>query len=66
MQINLDKPLYTVQEASNLLRVGKTKFYEELAAGRIKAVKSGQRTLVTAQAVKDWIAALPAIPSTQK
>jgi len=56
---NISKPLYSVLEAISLLGIGKTYFYRELAAGRIRAVKSGRRTLVPAEAISDWIAALP-------
>lgn len=65
MQIKLDKPLYTVDEAIGLMRVGRTKFYQELAAGRIFLRKSGQRSLVPAEAIKKWIAALPVVSGSE-
>lgn len=57
--MQFDKPLYTVPETLKIIRMGHSKFYQELAAGRIKAVKAGHRTLVPAQSILDWIAALP-------
>jgi excisionase family DNA binding protein len=60
MEVN--QPLYSVPETLALLKIGRTLFYKEVAAGRIKAVKSGQRTLVPAQSIKDWIESLPALP----
>jgi excisionase family DNA binding protein len=38
------KPLLlSIDEAANLLSIGKTKLYAELAAGRLQAVKLGKR-----------------------
>lgn len=60
--MEVGQPLYSVPETLALLKIGRTKLYEEVAAGRIKAVKSGQRTLVPAQSIKDWIESLPTLP----
>lgn len=62
----LEKPLYSVAEASKLINVGKTRFYQELAAGRIRAVKSGKRTLVPAEAITEWVASLPPVTPAGK
>ncbi|WP_232629618.1 helix-turn-helix domain-containing protein [Methylobacterium sp. Leaf118] len=45
------KMRYTVDEACNLLSLGRTKFYEECAAGRIEFIKVGRRRYVTAEAL---------------
>ena len=39
--------------------VGKTKLYEELASGRLKAKKNGSRTLIPVVAAQAWLASLP-------
>ncbi|NBX73155.1 DNA-binding protein [bacterium] len=57
------QPLYSVAETLALIKIGRTKFYKEIAQGRIKVVKCGQKTLVTGQAIQDWIEALPRVPS---
>lgn len=66
MPIQIDQPLYSVAETLALIKIGRTKFYAELAEGRIRAVKCGQRTLVPGQAIQDWIEALPYIPAKPK
>ena len=41
--------------------VGKTKAYEEIKAGRLKAIKNGRATIITAEAAKAWLDSLPAL-----
>ena len=41
--------------------IGRTRTYEEINAGRLKALKSGRRTLIPVDAAEDWLNALPAI-----
>lgn len=40
--------------------VGRSFAYDQIAAGRLKAVKAGRITLITAEAERDWLEALPA------
>ncbi len=44
-----------------LKRVGwsRSGFYRELKAGRIKALKRGKSTIITAEAEKEWLDSLP-------
>lgn len=53
-----DKLAYTVQGFCEALGIGKTKFYEEVAAGRIETVKIGARTLITVPTVRRYMASL--------
>ena len=39
--------------------IGRSKFYEEHAAGRLKVRKIGRKTLVTMADAQAWLAALP-------
>ena len=39
--------------------IGRTIAYQEIAAGRLRAVKVGRRTLITRDAAEGWLAALP-------
>jgi excisionase family DNA binding protein len=39
--------------------VGRTSAYQEIAAGRLRAVKVGRRTLISHDAAEAWLAALP-------
>jgi hypothetical protein len=41
--------------------IGRTKAYEEINAGRLKARKIGSRTIITTDDAEDWLNALPAI-----
>jgi hypothetical protein len=41
--------------------VGRTKAYEEINAGRLRARKCGKRTIVTADDAEEWLRWLPAI-----
>lgn len=57
---NTDQPIaYTVDRALEALGIGRTKFYEEIKAGRLKAKKVGKRTLVTHADLNAWLSALP-------
>ncbi len=41
--------------------IGRTKVYEEIAAGRLHAVNAGGRTLIPVTAAESWLASLPPI-----
>jgi excisionase family DNA binding protein len=53
---------YTLREACEAIRVGRTKFYELLAAGDIKAVALGGKTLIPRASLEAYLAQLPPIP----
>ena len=57
------KILYSIPEASAALSLGRTKIYTEIKEGRLRALKSGRRTLITAEAIQEYIASLPALKS---
>jgi excisionase family DNA binding protein len=56
----------SVLDAARFAGVGRSTIYEELAAGRLRAVKVGRRTIIPQLALVDWMAGLPAYraPST--
>jgi excisionase family DNA binding protein len=54
----LDKPLYRISEAVELLPYSRSKLYELISMGRIRAVKEGGTRLITAQAIAEYIALL--------
>lgn len=56
----LKRPL-TVPEATFGYGLGRSKFYQEVAAGRIKLRKCGRRTLVAADDMEAWAAGLPIV-----
>ncbi len=39
--------------------VGRTQAYKEIAAGRLRAVKVGRRTLIPEDSAEAWLAGLP-------
>ena len=53
------KSLYTIDEFCQKANIGKTKAYEYLKNGQIKAVKMGNKTLIPASSIDDWINSLP-------
>ncbi len=50
---------YRVKEACDKLSISRSTLYEEIAAGRLKAVKCGSRTLIPTAAAKSWLHSLP-------
>ena len=48
-----------VSEACSALAISRSKFYLELAAGRLHAVKCGRRTLIPVPSIKAWLDGLP-------
>jgi excisionase family DNA binding protein len=49
----------TINEASALFRIGRTKLYELINSGHIRAFKLGRRTLVLASSVREFVETLP-------
>lgn len=45
---------YTVKEFCADHAIGRTSFYEEVAAGRLQACKIGKKTVVSAEAAEAW------------
>ena len=44
---------------------GRTKAYEELKSGRLRAHKIGKRTIITEDDAEDWLRRLPLIEVAQ-
>ena len=61
MRIEAPTPLaYSPREAANLCGIGLTKLYSEISNGKLRKLKAGRRTLITAAAIQDWLTALEA------
>lgn len=52
--------LFSAAEARRMAGLGTTKFYEEIASGRLSIVKNGRRTFVRASELQRYIDALSA------
>jgi excisionase family DNA binding protein len=50
-----------VPEACASLSISKSKLYLEVAAGRLRAVKCGSRTLIPVEAADAWLRSLPTL-----
>ncbi len=57
-----EKWAYTPKEACEALRIGRTKLYELLSTGELKAVALGRKTLIVRQELERFLEALPPIP----
>ena len=51
----------TIMEFATRYSIGRSKIYEEAAAGRITLRKAGKKTLITVDDAEQWLANLPAI-----
>ena len=55
-----DKRGLTVEEFGRFYGVGRTAAFAEIAAGRLKALKLGRRTIIAREEADRWLANLPA------
>lgn len=56
----------TIREACRITGLARSSVYREIAAGRIRAVKAGKRTLLPMSSLRKWLAELPASPASPK
>jgi hypothetical protein len=50
---------FSVNDISQRNGVGRSKIYEEIAAGRLKARKLGARTIIVDEDENAWLSSLP-------
>ena len=55
----MTKELYTVREFCDTFGIGRTTFYAEVKAGRLRIVKIGTASRVTRADADAWVASLP-------
>ena len=51
---------YTVADAAKASGLGRTSLYCLIGAGKLRAIKSGARTLIPAESLRSYLASLPA------
>jgi excisionase family DNA binding protein len=61
MNPNLDLPRegLTISEACAIAGIGRTKIYEAISEGRLKARKCGKRTLILKNELRQFLESLP-------
>ena len=52
---------FPIGEVPQRLGISRTKAYQEIAAGRLRAVKCGSRTLIPYASGKAWLDATPSL-----
>jgi excisionase family DNA binding protein len=51
----------TIAEACAASRIGRTRIYEAIRAGELRARKHGKRTLILADDLRQWLESLPTL-----
>jgi excisionase family DNA binding protein len=59
--------LLTIPEFCAWARIGRTKAYDEIGAGALRALKIGRRTLIMREDAAEWLFGQPALsPRTEQ
>lgn len=59
--------LLTIPEFCHWAKIGRTKVYQEIGSGALRALKVGRRTLIIRDDAADWLSAQPALsPRTEQ
>ncbi len=57
----MDQLVLSIAEAASAARISRTKIYELIGAGELKAIKIGRSTRIVATDLRDWIDSLPPV-----
>ena len=57
-ELHSDLRLYRVSDAMGLLNLSRTVIYEQIRSGRLRSVRQGRSRLISAEAIRDYIALL--------
>ena len=55
----MDPLLISIADAGTILGLSRSEIYRRMAAGKIRAVKCGSRTLIVMESLKDHLKSLP-------
>ena len=58
-EVEVPRAALRVREACVSLSISRSKLYEEVAAGRLRALKAGSRTLIPVKSIDAWLNSLP-------
>jgi excisionase family DNA binding protein len=58
-EVEVPRAALRVNEACTALAISRSKLYEELQSGRLKARKAGSRTLIPMASIDAWLNSLP-------
>tara|TARA_R110000868_G_scaffold305573_7_gene566634 strand:- start:16693 stop:16938 length:246 start_codon:yes stop_codon:yes gene_type:complete len=61
MSTKMTPAVLTINEFSEWAKTGKTKIYEEIGSGALRAIKIGRRTLIPMDAALSWLNAQPTV-----
>ncbi len=56
--MNIEKLAFSIRETCEIAGLSRTYIYAEIAAGRIKPVKAGRRTLILKDELQRWLGSL--------
>ena len=54
----MDKGVFSIIEFCEWAGIGRSKTYEEIGAGRLRAIKAGKRTLIPVPVAQHWLDSL--------
>jgi Helix-turn-helix domain len=57
--IRMNKLAYSIPDLRDVVGLSKTKAFEEIASGKLRARKIGRRTVVLAEDLVDYLESLP-------
>ena len=57
--MSIEPQAYSISDFCRRFGIGTTKTYEEIKAGRLRAVNAGGRTLIPAADAQAWFESLP-------
>jgi excisionase family DNA binding protein len=56
----------SVVEFGKRYGIGRSKIYEEIKGGRLRAIKNGRRTLIIVDDAEAWLHSQPAVPAASR
>jgi excisionase family DNA binding protein len=57
----MEQLAFTISEACNAARIGRTTLYEAIKRGDLVAAKYGRKTLIRVDDLRNWLGRLPTI-----